>query len=169
MLRSTCFTAVLVLCSCDELRAQESDCLVYGVVKDFATAERLAGFGVEALDMKWGRRVEAATGDSGMYEMTLARNGDWLVTYSMEGYVNKHIRIVLLGISEAEWEGGFGMNVDITMLAEQPGIDYTVLLEPFGIARYNSASGNIEWDIAYTEGMRERQKLLLEAVRPNAR
>ncbi|MBK9176546.1 MAG: hypothetical protein IPM46_09455 [Flavobacteriales bacterium] len=169
MPRSARFAAVLALCSSVALRAQESDCLVYGVVKDFATAERFMGFSVEAIDRKWGRRVEAATGDSGKYEMVLARNGEWLVTYSVEGYVNKRIQIMLTGIPETEWEGGFGMNVDITMLAEQPGIDYTVLLEPFGIARYNSDSGNIEWDIAYTEGMRERQKLLLEAVRPTAR
>ena len=49
-------------------------------------------------------------------------------------------------------------------LAELTGVDYSVLLEPFGKAKYNAAAGTIEWDIDYTNRMRDAQARLLKEV-----
>ncbi|HRD52485.1 MAG TPA: hypothetical protein PKY96_07545, partial [Flavobacteriales bacterium] len=75
------------------------------------------------------------------------------------------ILLLLNGPSDEEWVGGYGMNVDMTMIKPKQGVDYSVLDEPFGICRYNSETGNFEWDLAYTEKMRERQMALLNAHR----
>lgn len=141
----------------------QADAVVFGVMKDMTTRERLSGFTVEATDRKWGRHVVASTLDSGKYHMDLGRNGEWLVTYSAPGYVSKRVLFLLSGPTDEDWVGGFGMNVDITMIKPLPGVDHSVLEEPFGICRYNPESGNFEWDLAYTERMRERQSALLKA------
>lgn len=141
----------------------QSDALVYGVVKDLATHEFVNDIMVEASDRKWGRYVEAFVGDSGKYEMGLSRNGEWLVTFSATGYVSKRILLVLTGPTEEDWVGGFGMNVNMTMLKPKRGVDYSLLEEPFGICSYNAETGTFEWDLAYTEKMRERQAALLKA------
>jgi len=142
--------------------AQTPDCLVFGVVKDIDTKDQLESIGVHALDLKWGRTVHAVVSDSGQYEMTLGRNGEWLLTYSAPGYASKRVKILLGGIPEEEWAGGFGMNIDSTMLAEKPGVGYSLFDEPFGIARFNADSSRLEWDLAYTEKMRARQAKLLK-------
>ncbi|MFZ1694493.1 MAG: hypothetical protein WAT74_14955 [Flavobacteriales bacterium] len=141
----------------------QTDAVVYGVVKDLTTREFVNDIMVEASDRKWGRYVEAYVGDSGKYEMNLSRNGEWLVTFSATGYVSKRILLVLAGPTEEDWVGGFGMNVDMTMLKPKRGVDYSLLEEPFGICSYNPETGNFEWDLAYTEKMRERQAALLKA------
>ncbi|MBK9148353.1 MAG: hypothetical protein IPM12_11135 [Flavobacteriales bacterium] len=141
----------------------QPDVLVYGLVKDIRTGERPTGISVEAIDLKWGRWKLAATSDSSKYELDLGRNGEWLVTFSVPGYVSKRIKLMLFGPTPEEWVGGFGMNVDMTMIQPQEGVDYSLLEEPFGICRYNSETGMFEWDLAYTEKMRERQAAMLEA------
>lgn len=143
-------------------QAQTPDCLVFGVVKDIGTHEKLISVRAEALDMKWGRYVTAFVNDSGRYELHLGRNGEWLLTFGARGHVSKRLKILLDGIPEEEWEGGFGMNIDMTLLPEAEGIDYSLFDEPFGIARYNSDSARLEWDLAYTRSMLVRQKKLLK-------
>lgn len=152
-----------LLCGLGATSFAQADAVVFGVLKDLGTRERLTGFTVEASDRKWGRHVVANALDSGRYEMGLGRNGEWLVTYSAPGYVSKRVLFQLNGPTDADWVGGFGMNVDITMLKRKDGVDYAVLDEPFGICRYNSETGNFEWDLGYTEKMRERQAALLKA------
>jgi hypothetical protein len=141
----------------------QPDVVVYGAVKDIRTGERLTGITVEAIDLKWGRWELAATNDSSKYELDLGRNGEWLLTYSASGYVSKRIKLILFGPTPEEWIGGFGMNVDMTMIQPQEGVDYSILDEPFGICRYNRETGNFEWDLPYTEKMREQQAALLKA------
>ncbi|MCB0763168.1 MAG: hypothetical protein KDB84_00570, partial [Flavobacteriales bacterium] len=48
------------------------------------------------------------------------------------------------------------------MMTEIDGVDYSVLLEPFGKANYTAASGNFEWDMEYTNRMRDKQARLLK-------
>lgn len=151
------------------VHAQHADCYVFGAVMDAVTREPLRGSAVEAIDLKWGRRLEALAGDSGRYALDLGRNGEWQVTYAAPGYVAKRLRILLVGIPPEDWAGGFGMQVDMTMLPEVAGVDYGLFDEPFGIARYNADSARLEWDMAHTGRMRERQRQLLEALAPTAR
>lgn len=136
---------------------------MFGVLKDMSTSERLRGVAVEAVDMKWGRHAAAFANDSGKYEMNLGRNGEWLVSYSASGYLTKRIKLVLTGPAPEDWIGGFGMNVDMALMKPKSGVDYAALDEPFGICRYNGESGNFEWDMAYTQKMRDLQADLLKA------
>lgn len=141
--------------------AQVADCLVFGTVKDMRTREKLLTIQAEALDLKWGRYAAASVNDSGRYEMSLGRNGEWLVTINAPGHVSKRVKIMLGGIPEEEWAGGFGMNIDMTLLPKKAGVDYSLFEEPFGIARYNADSARLEWDLDHTERMRARQEELL--------
>ena len=142
----------------------QADVLVYGVMKDMRTSARINEMAVEAIDLKWGRWKVAATNDSGKYELDLGRNGEWLLTYSAPGYVSKRIKLMLSGPSAEEWVGGFGMNVDMTMIQVKEGVDFSVLDEPFGICRFNSETAMFEWDMDYTQKMRDRQSALLKTL-----
>lgn len=149
------------------LLAQQPDVLVFGAVKDMDTGTALAGSAAEAVDRKWGRWVEVAANDTGGYELGLGRNGEWLVTITAPGYVAKKVLLQLNGPTEEEWVGGFGMEIDMNLMREREGVDYSAMEEPFGISRYNREAGNFEWDMAHTAAMRERQQRLSEA--PSAR
>ena len=159
MKQLACFA--LALCAPLACLAQ-ADVLVFGVMRELRTSVRIDEMAVEALDLKWGRWKVAATNDSGKYELDLGRNGEWLVTYSAPGFVSKRIKLMLTGPTPEEWVGGYGMNVDMTMIEPKEGVDYSVLDEPFGICRYNSETGNFEWDMEYTQKMRDRQAALLK-------
>ena len=46
------------------------------------------------------------------------------------------------------------------MLTDLPGIDYSILNEPFGMAAYTA--GTFNWDIEYTTKMRDAQARLIK-------
>lgn len=69
------------------------------------------------------------------------------------------------GPAPEQWEGGFGMHIDVVLLDSLPGVDFSVLREPFGKAAFDQAQGNFAWDMAYTASMRDRQAALLDAYK----
>lgn len=135
--------------------------VVFGTVKDFSTAKKLEGVTITVFK-NGGKLVEVPTNASGKYEVNLDYGAEYKVMCSKTGYVSKNIAIDSRNIPEEERAGGHGMNIDFTMMAELTGVDYSVLLEPFGKAKYNAAAGTIEWDIEYTNRMRDAQSRLLK-------
>ena len=101
----------------------------------------------------------------GRYEVALTEQKTYLVRYSAPGKVAKSVQLELQGSSAEDWTYGFGMNIDITLLDSLPDVDYSVLSEPFGITRFNAATGYYEWDVEYTRSMSDRQKALINAYR----
>ncbi|MBL0127449.1 MAG: hypothetical protein IPP83_08290 [Flavobacteriales bacterium] len=142
--------------------AQVDVVMVYGTVKDFSTAKKLEGVAITVFK-NGGKVLEIPTNASGKYEVNLDYGADYKVMCAKAGYVSKNIAIDTRNIPEEDRQGGHGMNIDFTMMADIPGVDYSVLLEPFGKAKYNAAVGNIEFDVEYTNGMRDAQARLLKA------
>ena len=165
MFKSTAirFTIIASMFVPTEVQAQDTLAVFFGVVKDITTHEVLDGVHVEALDLKWGRRVIAITGDSGRYQINFTSEADYLLEYSAPGHVPKRIRLKLFGPTPEDWAGGFGMNVDVTLFRDLPDLDLTFHGEPFGICAYDADSGNFRWDLAYTERMRERAAKRMKA------
>jgi hypothetical protein len=100
------------------------------------------------------------TNASGKYEVNLDYGADYKIMVSKSGFVGKNINIDTRNIPEEERLGGHGMNIDFSMLTDLPGIDYSVLNEPFGKAAYTN--GTFTWDIDYTNRMRDAQARLMK-------
>ena len=116
--------------------AQVDVVMVYGTVKDFSTAKKLEGVTI-AVFKNGGKLVEIPTNASGKYEVNLDYGAEYKVMCSKAGYVSKNIAIDTRNIPEEDRQGGHGMNIDFTMMQDIPGVDFSVLLEPFGKAKYN--------------------------------
>ena len=146
-----------------ELAAQEPGMIVYGTVRDFTTRDSIPNAIVSILgDGNDKPLIKIVTNARGRYEIGLTEMEPYTIAYSAAGKVGKKVVIDLRGPSKEAWEAGFGMHIDITLLDSLPDVDFSILSEPFGQARYNAESANFEWDVEYTSSMRDRQAALLK-------
>ena len=153
--------AALVLLCTFPLLAQVDNVMVYGTVKDMTTAKKLDGV-IITVFKNGAKLVEVSTNASGKYEVNLDYGADYKIMCAKPAFVGKNITIDTRNVPEEERSGGHGMNIDFTMMAELSDVDYSILLEPFGKAKYDKATGNFEWDIDYTTRMRDAQAKLLK-------
>lgn len=148
------------------LAAQQPGVVVYGTVRDMATRDSIPYPNVHIQEAGTDLPpMPIVTNARGRYELVLTEQKTYLIRYGASGKVNKAVQLELQGPSAEDWAYGFGMNIDITLLDSLPGLDYSVLSVPFGIARFNSSTGYYEWDIEYTRSLSDRQKALLNAYR----
>lgn len=153
--------SLLLVFSTGAAIAQVDVVVVFGTVKDFSTAKKLEGVTITVFK-NGGKLVEVPTNASGKYEVNLDYGADYKIMCGRTGYVGKNISIDTRNIPEEDRAGGHGMNIDFTMMADIPGVDFSVLQEPFGKAKYSPTAGNIEFDVQYTEKMRDAQARLLK-------
>ncbi len=141
--------------------AQVDVVVVFGTVKDMSTAKKLDGVTITVFK-NGAKLVEVPTNASGKYEVNLDYGSEYKIMCSKAGFVGKNISIDTRNIPEEERQGGHGMNIDFTMMVEIPDVDFSILQEPFGKAKYIGATGNFEWDMDYTNRMRDAQARLLK-------
>ena len=142
------------------LHAQVDDVYIYGNVKDYTSAKKLEGVTV-TIFKNGAKLVETVTNASGKYEMNVDFGADYKLMCSKPGFVGKNILIDTRNVPEEERSGGLGMNIDFTMLQSIPDMDFSVLEQPFGKAKFDGTTGTLSWDMAYTEHMRSEQARLL--------
>ncbi len=141
---------------------QVDNVYVYGTVKDYVSSKKLDGITVTVFK-NGGKLAEVVTNASGKYEFNLDYGSDYKLVYSKAGMVSKNISIDTKNIPEEERVGGHGMNVEMTLFTELPGIDFTVLQQPIGKAKFDPTTKEVTWDLQYTEQVRsEIQRLMKE-------
>lgn len=141
---------------------QVDNVYVYGTVKDYVSSKKLDGITVTVFK-NGGKLAEVVTNASGKYEFNLDYGSDYKLVYSKAGMVSKNISIDTKNIPEEERVGGHGMNVEMTLFAELPGIDFSVLQQPIGKAKFDPTTKEVTWDLQYTEQVRaEIQRLMKE-------
>lgn len=157
--------ACLLACSLFLLAAafgQVDNVYVYGTVKDYVSSKKLDGITVTVFK-NGGKLAEVVTNASGKYEFNLDYGSDYKLVYSKAGMVSKNISIDTKNIPEEERVGGHGMNVEMTLFTELPGIDFSVLQQPIGKAKFDPTTKEVTWDLQYTEQVRaEIQRLMKE-------
>ena len=134
---------------------------VFGTVKDNVSQRKLEGVTITVYK-NGAKLLEVQTNASGKYEVNLDYGSDYKVMCAKTGFVGKNITIDTRNVPEEERAGGHGMNIDFTMMVEIQGVDYSILNEPFGKAKYVGAAGNFEWDMEYTARMRDAQARLMK-------
>ncbi len=159
-LRTTC--TLIALLSMGSILAQTPGMIVFGAVRDMDTRDSIP-FPIITVE-EIGSNVPPVTIGStarGRYEFALTAQNNYLIRYDAVGKVTKSVRMELNGPGAEDWATGYGMQLDITLMDSLPGVDYSVLSAPFGIARFNKDSGYYEWDIEHTRSMSDRMKVLL--------
>ena len=132
---------------------QVDNVYVYGTVKDYVSSKKLDGITVTVFK-NGGKLAEVVTNASGKYEFNLDYGSDYKLVYSRASMVSKNISIDTKNIPEEERVGGHGMNVEMTLFAELPGIDFSVLQQPIGKAKFDPTTKEVTWDLQYTEQVR---------------
>ncbi len=126
---------------------------VYGTVKNYVTSVPLEG--VEVLVYRDEVRAERILTDSlGRYEAYLDYDHLYKLWYLSPGKVTKHIEIDTRSVPDSMRSGGYGMNVDMTLFNNLPGLEMDILSQPMGIARYSPVDSVMSWDMEHTARMR---------------
>ncbi|MBK9273306.1 MAG: hypothetical protein IPM49_02045 [Flavobacteriales bacterium] len=141
--------------------AQVDNVYVYGTVKDYTSAKKMDGV-VVSVFKNGAKLTETTTNASGKYEFNLDYGADYKIVYSKTGIVSKNITIDTRNIPEEERVGGHGMNIEMTLFQELPGIDFTVLNQPIGKAKFDPTSSEVTWDLQYTEQIRSEIARLMK-------
>lgn len=139
--------------------AQLNDVYVFGTVKDYNTSKKLDGVKVTVL--KNGKEDAAVvTRANGKYEFYLEFGYDYTLDFSKPGLVGKNVTINTQGVPAENQEGGLGMNIDMTLFGDIPGIDYSLLNNPIGKSSYDPEQGTLAWDMEYTANMQSELRRL---------
>ncbi len=164
MLRSRLLWTVLAVAMSTLLFGQGGgvdNVYVYGTVKDYISAKKLDGV-VVSVYKNGAKLAETTTNASGKYEFNLDYGSDYKIVYGKGGMVAKNITIDTRNIPEEERVGGHGMNVEMTLFNELPGMDFSVLQQPIGKAKFDPATNEVTWDLQYTEQIRSEIARLMK-------
>ncbi len=141
--------------------AQVDNVYVYGTVKDYVSSKKLDGITVTVFK-NGAKLAEVVTSASGKYEFNLDYGSDFKLVYSKPGMVSKNISIDTKNIPEEERVGGHGMNVEMTLFQELPGIDFSILQQPIGKAKFDPTTKEVTWDLDYTNQVRSEIARLMK-------
>ncbi|MCB9170179.1 MAG: hypothetical protein H6594_07505 [Flavobacteriales bacterium] len=141
--------------------AQVDNVYVYGTVKDYSSGKKLDGITVTVYK-NGAKLTDVVTNASGKYEFNLDYGADYKIMYAKPGLVGKNIQIDTRNIPEEERVGGHGMNIEMTLFSELPGIDFAVLDKPIGKAKFDPATNEVTWDLEYTEQIRNEIARLMK-------
>lgn len=141
-----------------------SDLYVYGTVRTYEERDSLPGalINLEIL----GEELQVApvlANNRGRWSFDLDRGHRYRLHFSSPGRVAKRGLIDATGMPDSLWTGGWAMNVEMTLFKDNPDVDYSVLNEDIGRAKFNPGSMKIEWDLDYTEGIRKKLEALKAA------
>ncbi|QQR87119.1 MAG: hypothetical protein IPJ76_02510 [Flavobacteriales bacterium] len=144
--------------------ASTSTILVYGRIKDAETGEGMERFHIRVADGVSGALVDSATvvDDSASYELEIDYGRSYRLYYTADGYTTKSMVVDARGIPAMDDDGGFGMHMDVGLVERLPDVDYSMLDEPLGQARYMPEDSAMQWDSAHVAQRRALLKTLME-------
>lgn len=97
-----------------------------------------------------------STNSPGRYGIRLMEERVYTIVFEAEGYYLKSVEIALPGPSPEDWQGGYGMNLEMLLLPVEDGLDLWGDGQPIGKARYQPTSDKFEWDLSYTQAYNAR-------------
>ncbi len=134
---------------------------IYGTVKDYYTSKKIDGVTVTVYK-NGSKLMDVRTNASGKYDVNLDYGADYKLVYSKDGLVAKSIAMDTRNVPEEDRLGGHGFNLEMTLFSDLPGVDFAVLEQPIGKAKYYPEKGEVAWDIAYTEQIRSEVNRLMK-------
>lgn len=105
------------------------------------------------------------TGSGGRYVVSLEREGDYIIRFSLPGHVTKCYAVDTRGV---EWEGDrreITVDVEMTLFERIDGVDCSVFDLPMGLARFCPTTGYLKWDKVYEERIRPEVERVMAQIR----
>lgn len=153
-----------LFCSCGVLGSAQ-DLLVYGLIRERPARAPITGATISLEDSSLVPLDRWLTGDSGDYEFYLQMDQVYTLRCSAPGYFPKSVVLDTRNVdaSAEDREGGWGMNIDMTLYRTFEGVDTALLNVPFGYAAWNAADTMFAWDMPHTEKIRAQWAAILPA------
>ncbi len=127
----------------------QEDIRVNGSVKEVDSNQKMEN--VEVQILQDGKTFDSyKTSGSAKFEFNLPLGSIYEIKFSKNGFVSKKIQINTKYIPEEDQEGGFKLDLDMSLFAYVEGFNESILEEPIGIAQYDAERNAIEFDFDYT-------------------
>ena len=128
---------------------------LHGQVTDYFSGDGLKGMQVRLVKDSIDRET-VVTGRKGEYELVLERGYEYVVWFSGQGRVTKHVRIDTREVPPIPDVPFFDMDLQMTMCLWIDGVDFSILDQPIAEASYKHSIRNLTWDTEHTERVRKR-------------
>ena len=125
---------------------------INGLVKDERSNRLLAGVVVQKIED--GKLVDSiTTGVNGRFIMLLKFGHNYDIKFGKNGYVGKFINMNTTNVPDEDQVGGFGFDLNMNLFEEIEGVNFDILKQPVGKAKFDASSGEIAFDFEYTRSM----------------
>ncbi len=136
--------------------AQRDVLQVFGVLTDFDAGKGMKGAAVIATDTLAPASVlHAKVKSNGKFTVDLPLGRVYRVVFEAPDHAAKNVVIDTQGIPQVYSKDGFGMELKIPLPRIYPSMDYSILNQPIGIARYDATQTEIVWDSAHIAEVRK--------------
>lgn len=146
--------------------AYAQDILIYGMVKGLPDKLPIENTDITILD-EAGVPVDATTSlDSGRYQFGLSLGTIYRIKYAAHRAIPKTLVIDLhnMDASPADIEGGWGMNIDVTLYPEMEDVPDSLIAIPFGVSSWSAADTMFQWDMPHTQRVRDAWAPWIERI-----
>jgi len=154
------FNLVILLVLLGVNAFSQNDVSIYGVVRYHEDSRKIGGVTISILEDDVNFNT-VTSNSSGKYEFVIGFEHVYKIIYTYPNYVTKYLTIDTRYVPEDEREGGYEMNIDMTLFQEIEGLDISILDNPIGKAQYDSNEGRMGWDMAYTRQMQAQINSLM--------
>lgn len=130
-------------------RSQEDYINTFGSVKDERTGKKLSDVNISIT--RDGEPLQSyLTPANGKFNFDLEFGYSYNIYYELEGYVTKFITIDGRNVHPEDRMGGFGFDLEMGLFQFVEGVNFDILKQPIGIAKYSPEAGDLAFDYEYT-------------------
>lgn len=133
---------------------------LHGAVTDHFSGDPMKGVQIRVVKDGIDRET-FITERNGKYDLVLERGYDYLVWFSGQGRVTKHVRIDTREVPIIPDVPYYDMYLQITLFLWIDGMDFSLLDVPVAEANYRHSIRNLTWDTEYTEKAAKNMSRLL--------
>ena len=127
----------------------QDDLLIQGAIKNKDTMKKMENVTVTVYQN--GSVYDSFTTTSnGRYKFELPLGSSYSIKFSTEEFLSKAVNLDTRNIPEEDRDGGFLMDMDMTLFAYVEGFDKSILDQPIGKAVFDPLKNSIEFDYDYT-------------------
>lgn len=140
---------------------------IHGNVVDYNSSDSIPFPVIRIEDLTDHKALSKVVSDArGKYDFYLRKKQSYRISYAAPGYMKKSVMIDLMGVPDSSWaDDGMTMKIQIALLKKLPGLDESLFEGDIARSSYDPTSGNMIWDLGYTEQMRVRTKQAYESYR----
>lgn len=126
---------------------------LHGVVTEYFTGDAMKGVQIRVVKDSIDRETIFTPG-SGKYEVYLERGYNYEIWFHRSDLVTKYVRIDAREVPLFPDVPFYDMDLQMTLFTWLEGYDFSLFLDPVGLAQYKHSVRNLNWDIEYTSSIR---------------